>query len=169
MPKPSPNISLKPDEILIAEYNYIAQSAFQANEDRARVASFYFVSVGSLVAAILSTQFAGDIQGIAPAFSLLFAFLTLLGTLTISQLARLRAAWYAAVLAMNKIKDYTIEHFPHLDPAFASAILMIVSVVLLVTEWRISMYHTYSLSADTTWWMRRVNFRCVQVAHFSES
>ena len=49
MPEFDPD-TLSPDEMLIAEYNYIAQTAFQANEDRSRVTSFYFVSVGSLVA-----------------------------------------------------------------------------------------------------------------------
>jgi hypothetical protein len=48
---------LNVDTILAAEYNYAAQTAFQANEDRARVTSFYLVTVGSFLAAILSTQF----------------------------------------------------------------------------------------------------------------
>ena len=79
-----------PDDILIAEYEYIADTAKQANEDRSRVASFYFVSVGSIVAAILGTQFAKDnLKSVSVAFSILFFVLTLLGTLTIAQLARL--------------------------------------------------------------------------------
>jgi len=60
MPKPKSDLALKPDDILTAEYEYIARTVFQANEDRSRVASFYFVSVGSIVAAILGTQFATD-------------------------------------------------------------------------------------------------------------
>ena len=48
---------MNPEDLLKAEYEYIAQTAYQANEDRARGASFYFVSVGSIVAAILGTQF----------------------------------------------------------------------------------------------------------------
>ncbi len=47
--KPKLNV----EDILKAEFEYIAHTAFQANEDRARVSSFYFVSVGSVVAAIL--------------------------------------------------------------------------------------------------------------------
>ena len=39
---------LNADEILKAEYGYIADTVFQANEDRSRVTSFYFVTVGSL-------------------------------------------------------------------------------------------------------------------------
>ena len=45
------------DELLAAEFDYIAQTAIQANEDRARVSSFYLIAVGSLVAALFGTQF----------------------------------------------------------------------------------------------------------------
>ncbi|MFZ5919623.1 MAG: hypothetical protein ACOYY3_01060 [Chloroflexota bacterium] len=119
MPKPDP-VKLSPDEILIAEFNYIAQTAFQANEDRARVTSFYFVSVGSLVAAILGTQFAGQDLGSTPLmlFAVLFTVLTGLGILTIKQLARLRAAWHESAEAMNTIKDFYIKNHPAIEPAF---------------------------------------------------
>jgi len=108
-----------PDDILIAEYEYIANTAHDANEDRSRVASFYFVSVGSIVAAILGTQFAKDnLKSVSVAFSILFLVLTLLGTLTIAQLARLRAAWHESIEAMNQIKDFYIKKFPETEPAF---------------------------------------------------
>jgi hypothetical protein len=110
---------LNTDEILKAEYNYIANTVFQANEDRSRVASFYFVSVGSLVAAILSTLFsAGNLKNISLAFSGLFLVLTILGALTLAQLARLRAAWHESVQAMNEIKDFYIKHNKEIEPAF---------------------------------------------------
>ena len=108
-----------PDDILIAEYEYVASTAHDANEDRSRVASFYFVSVGSIVAAILGTQFARDnLKSVSVAFSILFFVLTLLGTLTIAQLARLRAAWHESIQAMNQIKDFYIKKFPETEPAF---------------------------------------------------
>jgi hypothetical protein len=108
-----------PDDILIAEYDYIAGTAHDANEDRSRVASFYFVSVGSIVAAILGTQFARDsLKSVSVAFSILFFVLTLLGALTIAQLARLRAAWHESIEAMNQIKDFYIKKFPDTAPAF---------------------------------------------------
>lgn len=110
---------LNTDEILKAEYNYIANTVFQANEDRSRVASFYFVTVGSLVAAILGTVFSAEnIKNFSPAFSGLFLILTLLGALTLAQLARLRAAWHESVQAMNQIKDYYIKHNKEIEPAF---------------------------------------------------
>jgi hypothetical protein len=99
--------------LLKAELEYITQTAFQANEDRARVSSFYLVAVGSLVAAVFSTQFVNrdlDPRLIAGTFCVLFLVLTILGTLTTLQLARLRAAWYDSAVAMNQLKDYWLRH-----------------------------------------------------------
>lgn len=109
---------LNPDEILEAEFNYIAHTAFQANEDRSRFTTFYFVTVGSFVAAILGTQFELQQKGISLAFFFLFIVLTFMGALTISQLARLRAAWHESAEAMNQIKEYYIRRHPEIQPAF---------------------------------------------------
>jgi hypothetical protein len=110
---------LNPEELLRAEYEYIGSTAFQANEDRARVSSFYFVSVGSVVAAILGTQFAADnLQRVAIPFCFLFLVMTGLGALTMAQLARLRAAWHESVEAMNQLKDFYLQHHPEIEPAF---------------------------------------------------
>ena len=119
MPKSKTDLALIPDDVLVAEYEYIAATANQSNEDRSRVASFYFVSVGSIVAAILSAQFATDkIRSVSIAFSILFFILTILGGLTSAQLARLRAAWHESVEAMNQLKDFYIQRYPHIEPAF---------------------------------------------------
>ena len=110
---------MNPEDLLKAEYEYIAQTAYQANEDRARGASFYFVSVGSIVAAILGTQLTEDnLPGVALAFFVLFTVMTVLGALTLAQLARLRAAWHESIEAMNVLKDFYLEHYPELSPAF---------------------------------------------------
>lgn len=110
---------LNPEELLKSEYDYIAHTAFQANEDRARVSSFYFISVGSLVAAILGTQFAADkLRGVAGLLAALFAVMTVLGALTIAQLARLRAAWHESVEAMNQLKEFYLKHYPDVEDAF---------------------------------------------------
>ena len=104
--------ALEDEELLKAELAYIAQTAFQANEDRARVSSFYLVAVGSLIAALFSTQLLErniDPRLLAWAFFGLFVILTALGTLTTLQLARLRTAWYESALAMNQLKDYWIS------------------------------------------------------------
>lgn len=109
------------DELLAAEFEYIAQTANQANEDRARVSSFYLIAVGSLVAALFSTQFFDPNFFSSPIefmFSGLFLLLTLLGTSSIMQLARLRAAWYESMLAMNQLKEFMITQNKDLTGAF---------------------------------------------------
>jgi len=109
------------DELLAAEYNYIAQTAIQAHEDRARISSFYLIAVGSLVAALLGAQFfdpSSPSQDVNLMFSGVFVLLTLLGTSTIVQVARLRAAWYESALAMNQLKDYMMEQNQSLVKAF---------------------------------------------------
>jgi len=159
---------LDPDEILKAEYNYIATTVFQANEDRSRVASFYFVTVGSLVAAILSAIFStSDLKSVSFAFLAVFVVLTVLGALTLAQLARLRAAWHESVEAMNQIKDYYIENNKEIEPAFkwrlrtlpptdkkfSIANLMAVEVALLgaITSTS-SVYFLLAALGNIEWW-----------------
>jgi hypothetical protein len=109
------------DELLAAEFDYIAQTAIQANEDRARVSSFYLIAVGSLLAAVFGTQFfdpTSPSQTVNIMFSGLFALLMLLGASTVMQLARLRAAWHESALAMNQLKDYMMSVNQSLTKAF---------------------------------------------------
>lgn len=115
--------SLPPDfsGFLAAEYNYIAQTATQANEDRARVSSFYLISVGSLFATMFGTQLFDPgfySKSVNLMFTGLFILLTLLGTSTIMQLARLRAAWHESALAMNQIKEFILSQNKDLARAF---------------------------------------------------
>ena len=120
MPNEKP-IPVELDELLASEFDYIAQTAAQANEDRARVSSFYLIAVGSLVAALFSTQlFDPDkfTQTVKIMFSGLFVLLTLLGASTVLQLARLRAAWYESMMAMNQLKDFAMSQNPELTKAF---------------------------------------------------
>lgn len=120
MPTTNP-LPVELDELLAAEFDYIAQTAIQANEDRARVSSFYLIAVGSLLAAMFGTQFFDPnffTQTVSIMFSGLFILLTLLGTSTIMQLARLRAAWYESMLAMNQLKAYMMNENKSLVQAF---------------------------------------------------
>lgn len=109
------------DELLAAEFNYIAQTAAQAFEDRARVSSFYLIAVGSLIAALLGTQFI-DAKQLTPniklMFSGIFLLLTLFGISTVMQLAQLRSAWYESMMAMNQLKDFAMQQHPELVNAF---------------------------------------------------
>ncbi len=119
----TPPSSIEVKELLAAEFDYIAGTANQANEDRARVSSFYLVAVGSLVAALFGTQVfdpnsLSNSLAVNLMFSILFFLLTFLGASTILQLARLRSAWFDSVMAMNKIKDFVIAQHPALSEAF---------------------------------------------------
>jgi hypothetical protein len=120
MPNPK-SAPVEFDELLASEFDYIAQTAIQANEDRARVSSFYLIAVGSLVAAIFGTQFFDPnffTRTVDLMFGGLFILLTLLGTSTIVQLARLRVAWYESALAMNQLKEYMVAENKSLVKAF---------------------------------------------------
>jgi hypothetical protein len=70
---------LNPDQMLQAEYEYIANNIFQANEDRSRFSSYYFVTVGSFAAAILGAQFDSQSKGISLAFFSSFPCVDLYG------------------------------------------------------------------------------------------
>ncbi len=114
--EPTPAEPLSENDILIAEFEYITGNAFQANEDRSKAASFFLVSVGSLVAAFLGAP--AIPTSVYVVVGVLFTALTGLGVLTIAQLARLRLAWNDAAVAMNQIKKYYTERLPGLENAF---------------------------------------------------
>jgi hypothetical protein len=106
-------------QIMNAEYGYIAQTAFQANEDRARAWQFFFVTFATLIAALLSTQMTGvDRQQLYLTFVAIFLLLTVLGTITTLQLVRLRQAWLESARAMNQIKEKLMADDPSLIPYF---------------------------------------------------
>jgi len=97
--------ALDADNLLSSEYEYIAQSAFQANEDRARVSTYYVVTFGTLVAALFSLQIDNDALGnLHRALVVVFLTLSLFGLSTLLQLVRLRQAWIESVRALNQIK-----------------------------------------------------------------
>jgi len=99
---------LKLNDILLAEFAYAQACAMQANEDRARVTSYFLAAAGSVAVAILGLEAdqaspQGSAWGFAGIFGL-FALLTWAGHTTISQLVALRLAWRKSCQAMNHIK-----------------------------------------------------------------
>lgn len=118
-PPAQPHLPLHLGDLLEAEYGYIAQVLFQSNEDRARVTSFYLITTGTLVAAILGSQ----VESLKDpetyrGFAVLFLILSLASLLTLLQLVRLRQAWFDGAAAMNAIKAFYIERFPDARQAF---------------------------------------------------
>ncbi len=116
MTTPPPDAELARN-IIAAEYGYIAQTAFQANEDRARAWQYFFVTFATLIASLLSAQVESAIrQQLYITFAVIFVLLSALGMITIGQLVRLRQAWLESVRAMNQIKERLIAD----DPALAA-------------------------------------------------
>lgn len=113
-------MALNANDILKAEFEYIAHTAIQANEDRARVSNYYFVTMGAAIGAILSAKLDPGSIAVHLAFVGVFAVLTFIGFSTLMQLARLRTAWQDSVRAMNVIKDFYVLHAQDfkLDAAF---------------------------------------------------
>ena len=106
-------------DFIVAEFNYIAQTAFQAHEDRARVSEFFLVSFGTFIAALFSSQFSDvDPYLLYAVFSILFIVVAFLGMLTTLELSRLRLAWLASIKSMNEMKDYLIKNRPALEQCF---------------------------------------------------
>lgn len=113
--------ALSADNLLAAEFDYIAKSAFQANEDRARVSTYYVVTFGTLVGAFFSLQVDDAVlDNLHRALIIVFLTLTLFGISTLLQLVRLRQAWTESVRALNQIKKYYIDQFEatNLENAF---------------------------------------------------
>jgi len=104
---------------ITAEFGYIANTAFQAHEDRARVSEFFLISFGTFLAALLSAKFSGLEQNlIFTIFSILLVMIALLGVATLAELTRLRLAWLESVTAMNGMKDEMLEFAPDLENFF---------------------------------------------------
>ena len=117
-PTPLPDAELS-RSIIAAEFDYIAQAAFQANEDRARAWQYFFVTFATLIAALLSTQVeTAAQQQLYITFAIIFVLLSALGLITILQLVRLRQAWLESVRAMNQIKEQLIAGDPSLAVYF---------------------------------------------------
>ena len=104
--------------IVIAEYNYIAQTAFQANEDRARYSQFFLTTFGAFIAALFSIGRAGGGPELYGLFAVLFVFLALFGALTTYQLVLLRRAWLGSVKALNHLKTKAAEIHPELTDIY---------------------------------------------------
>jgi 8-oxo-dGTP pyrophosphatase MutT (NUDIX family) len=81
--------TLKLENMLLEEFNYVSVTAYQAMEDRARLFNLYLLVIGI---------FALLVAGIA-------------GVAFFLQLVRLRQAYLESLRAMNTIKEYYIEHF----------------------------------------------------------
>lgn len=98
---------LDPNTILSHEFEYAAQTAFQANEDRVRVFNYYLATVGTMIAASVLGDLNNDTH--LTVFALAIAGLAFLGFISLLKLAKLRIAWADSVRAMCLIKKYYVK------------------------------------------------------------
>ncbi|MBW8010848.1 MAG: hypothetical protein FVQ83_06355 [Chloroflexi bacterium] len=111
--------SLKPNEILIAEFEYSSNVTLQSNEEFSRVTNLYLVALGSVVVGILGLNTDNfNIDYLNRGLSLIAGFFSLFSLLIIAQLARVRFTWFDSIEAMKKIKEYYLEEHPELNQAF---------------------------------------------------
>lgn len=121
--EPSARITeiIDPDEILKQEFAYARDSALQANSDRTQVVDLYLLLVGGIGSLLAGLPTLARGEGfVLPrgAYASLLSALAVLGLFTVLKLIKLRQAWHDSVLAMNRIKDFYLLHFPELAPAF---------------------------------------------------
>ncbi|RME90532.1 MAG: hypothetical protein D6770_02285 [Anaerolineae bacterium] len=116
MPESTHRPALDIGEILSREFEYAAQTAFQANEDRVRVFNYYIATAGTLLATLAVADFANRSHRIAVAIA--FTLLSVWGFLSLLELIKLRVAWRDSVRAMCQIKEYYLRANPDLEEAF---------------------------------------------------
>jgi hypothetical protein len=113
---------LNPNELLSAEYEYLARSSFQNIEDRAGVGLLYVLTVGGILAAFIVTGLESvDRQFTSAAFAGVFLLLSVYAVLAFLKIIRLRQAWQSNIAAMDQLKAYFIEHNEDQDLAEALA------------------------------------------------
>jgi hypothetical protein len=116
--------SLKMENMLLEEFNYVSVTAYQAMEDRARISNFYYLLLGILATVLAAIfQFSGGTRNIP--LSLVTILLIIGALISISffvTLIRLRQAYKDSLITMNVIKEFYIDEFkqqmPKIEKAF---------------------------------------------------
>jgi hypothetical protein len=120
---PARDAALRLESMLLEEFNYASVTAYQAQEDRARMFNLYLLLIGVLGSGLAAVyQLGGGLQSYAGELS--FALLLVAGMMGIAfftKLIRLRQAWRESVLAMTLIKEYYIREFSASAPGAVNA------------------------------------------------
>lgn len=114
-PSPAVKELLDPDEILQQEFEYARETALQANNDRTQVVNLYVILVGGLGSLALGLP---ALALATEVLAVLLGVIGVLGVFNVLKLIRLRQAWHDSALAMNRVKDFYLAHYPEMAPAF---------------------------------------------------
>jgi len=105
---------LKTADILGWEFGYAQATASEAMQDRHTMMNFYLLVVGIVGTGVLAVL--GRQTDLPPGTgTVLMWLLVCVGWLYFLKLIRLRQAWHDSALAMNRIKDFYIEHGTEFD------------------------------------------------------
>jgi hypothetical protein len=120
---PARDSSLRLESMLLEEFNYASVTAYQAQEDRARMFNLYLLLIGVLGSGLAAVyQLGGGLKSYAGELSLaLLVVAGLMGVAFFTKLIRLRQAWRESVLAMTLIKEYYIREFSASAPGAVNA------------------------------------------------
>lgn len=110
--------SLHLENMLLEEFNYASVTAYQAQEDRARMFNLYLLLIGVLGSGLAAVfQLGGGLKAYAGELAVaLLVTAGLMGIAFFTKLIRLRQAWRESVLAMTLIKEYYIREFSESAP-----------------------------------------------------
>ncbi len=112
------------EHMLLEEFNYAGQTAYQAMEDRARMFNLYLLLIGVLGSALGAVYQLGghDVTKVAEPISIALLIVAgILGIVFFAQLIRLRQAYRESLIAMNTVKEYYIEEFREQVPGSEKA------------------------------------------------
>jgi hypothetical protein len=117
------DVSLKAENMLLAEFNYVSLTAYQAMEDRARITSFYYLLLGVLASGLAAIYQFGNGAHAIPQFIVVTLLLvaTIVSVTFFITIIRLRQAYRESVLCMNVIKEFYIQQFKQQMPAIEHA------------------------------------------------
>ncbi|HZC07110.1 MAG TPA: hypothetical protein VE338_15855 [Ktedonobacterales bacterium] len=120
---PARDASLRLENILLEEFNYASVTAYQAQEDRARMFNLYLLLIGVLGSGLAAVyQLGGGLKSYAGELSItLLVVAGFMGVAFFTKLIRLRQAWRESALAMSVIKEYYIREFTASAPKSVNA------------------------------------------------
>ena len=106
---------LDPSNILGWEFEYARTTASEAMQDRHTMINFYLLVTGVIASGVVAVL--GRDTGLPKAAGTILLWLLCgIGWLYFLKLIRLRQAWHGSAQAMNKIKDFYIQHTNHFEP-----------------------------------------------------